>query len=103
MSQFIEKEWEKGSVTANRYGKANNKYVKNNDENKPSKYLTYLDANILYVWAMSQFTELLVVVHGWQKINYINNIDLPINQKRIILEVYKGILRNNMTYVRNIH
>ena len=36
------------SMTSNRYGKSNNKY------SKPQKYITYLDANNLYGWAMSK-------------------------------------------------
>lgn len=49
MYQFIEKGMRGGiSYIANRHGEANNKYMKTHDENKPSKYITYLDANKLY-------------------------------------------------------
>src|SRR5271156_6319068 len=43
------------SIITHRYAKANNKYMKEYAVDKPSSYVTYLDANNLYVWAMSEY------------------------------------------------
>ena len=41
------------SMISNRYSKANNKFMgKKFDPSQPSKFITYLDANNLYGWAM---------------------------------------------------
>ena len=53
MQLFIEKRMRGGmSYIAKRYSKANNKYMHSYDAKKPSKFITYLDANNLYGWAM---------------------------------------------------
>ena len=53
---FIEKGMRDGiSYIAMRYSKANNKYMKCYNSSKESKYITYLDANNLYGWAMTQY------------------------------------------------
>ena len=42
------------SVISHRTAEANTKYMKSYDPIKPSKYITYLDANSLYSWSMIQ-------------------------------------------------
>ena len=46
----------RGGIThiAKRYAEANNKYMKDYNPDKPSKYIQHLDANNLYGCAMSQ-------------------------------------------------
>ena len=75
MFQFIEKGMRGGvSYIANRYGKANDKYMEEHDENAPSKYIMYLDANNLYGWAMSQY--LPTGNFRWMTDKETNKIDL---------------------------
>ena len=53
---FIEKGLRGGiSYIAKRYAKANNKYINDYDPTKPSTFMTYLDMNKLYGWAMSEY------------------------------------------------
>ena len=90
MFQFIEKGLRGGiSYIANRYGKANNKYMKEYDEKAPSKYIMYLDANNLYGHAMSQY--LPTGGFKWMTQKQIDKIDLAKykedSKKGLILEV----------------
>ena len=99
MFQFIEKGLRGGiSYIANRYGKANNKYMKEYDEKAPSKYIMYLDANNLYGWAMSQY--LPTGGFKWLTEKQINNLNLAKYQedsnKGLILEV-------DLEYPRELH
>ena len=99
MFQFIEKGMRGGiSYIANRYGEANNKYMKEYDEKVPSKYIMYLDANNLYGWAMSQY--LPTGGFRWMTDKQINNIDLAKynenSKKGLILEV-------DLEYPKELH
>ena len=90
MFQFIEKGMRGGiSYIANRYGKANNMYMKEYDEKKPQKYICYLDSNNLYGWAMSQY--LPTGGFRWMSDKEIKRIDLgkykADGKKGLILEV----------------
>ena len=90
MFQFIEKGLRGGiSYIANRYGEANNKYMKKNDEKAPSKYIMYLDCNNLYGASMSQY--LPKGGFRWMTEKQINKIDLAKykedSEKGLILEV----------------
>ena len=90
MFQFIEKGMRGGiSYIANRYGKANNVYMKKYDEKAPSKYLMYTDANNLYGWAMSQY--LPTGGFRWMTEKQISKLDLAKynenSKKGLILEV----------------
>ena len=62
---FIEKGLRGGiSYNAKRYAKANNKYMNDHDPKKTSTFITYLDMNNLYGWAMSESIFLMVVLSG---------------------------------------
>ena len=76
MYQFIEKVMRGGvSYIANRYGKANNKYMNKYDEKAPSKYIMYLDANNLYGWAMIMSQYLPTGNFRWMTDKEISKID----------------------------
>ena len=56
-----------------RYAKANNKYMKNYNNNEQSSYIQYIDANNLYGWAMSK--KLPVNGFRWLDSEEINEIN----------------------------
>ena len=89
MYLFIEKGLRGGiSYIAKRYSKGNNKYTKNYDPKKPSKFITYLDMNNLYGWAISGY--LLYGGFTWLKNDDSFDVNSISKESRIgyILEVY---------------
>ena len=75
-----------------RYVKANNKYMKNYNNNEESSYIQYLDANNVYGWAMSK--KLPVNGFRWPDSDKIDEINEEFiknynenNNKGYILEV----------------
>ena len=99
MFQFIEKGIRGGvSYIANRYGKANNKYMEKYDEESPSKNIMYLDANNLYDWATSQY--LPTGNFRWMTDKEIIKIDLA----KYKTDSKKGlILEADLEYPRELH
>ena len=79
------------SMISNRYGKANNKYMgKSFIKKEPSKYITYLDANNLYGWAMSK----PLPTHGFK---WMNVSELHIWEK------HPCILEVDLEYPKSLH
>ena len=89
------------------YAKANNKYMKNYNNNEESSYIQYLDANNLYGWAMSK----KLPVNGFKWIN--NNELAEPSAKHVINEDFiknynendnKGyILEGDVKYPKRLH
>ena len=87
------------SIISNRYGEANNKYMKDYDKNKASKYLMYLDANNLYGAAMSE--NLPVHSFKWMTDQEINNI---FNNRIVqVWEKTPCILEVDLEYPEELH
>ena len=66
---FIEKGTRGGvSYITKRYTKANNEYICDYNSNKSSTFITYLDKNNLYGWAMSEYLP-------YEEFEWLKNVD----------------------------
>ena len=66
---FIEKGLRGGiSYIGKRYAKANNKYMSDYDPKKQSTFISYLDMNNLYGWAMSECLP-------YERFKWLENVD----------------------------
>ena len=88
------------SIISNRYGKANNKYMrKGYNKNLPSKYLMYLDANNLYGGAMSE----KLPTHGFKWLTEREKENLFNNQVLQVWEKTPCILEVDLEYPKELH
>ena len=88
------------SIISNRYGEANNKYMRKGfNKNKPSKYLMYLDANNLYGCGMSE----KLPTHGFKWL-LDREIEKLFNNRVIqVWEKIPCILEVDLEYPENLH
>ena len=91
------------SYIAKRYVKAHNKYMNDYDPKKQLTFISYLDMNNLYGWAMSEYLP-------YKESDWLKNIDefdvMSISEKSLtgyLLEVNLNILMNYMNYTMIIH
>ena len=69
------------SYFVKRYSEANNEYMKNYDPKIPSKFITYLDTNNLYGWAVSRYLP----YGGFKWLKNVDGFDVnSINEKCLI-------------------
>ena len=88
------------SMISNRYGKANNKYMKKGfNRNKLKKYLMYLDANNLYGCAMS----MKLPTHGFKWLTSGEMEKLFNNQVVQVWEKTPCILEVDLEYPEKLH
>ena len=88
------------SIISNRYGKANNKYMrKGYNKNIPSKYLMYLDENNLYGCGMS----MKLPTHGFKWLTGGEMEKLLNNQVLQVWEKTPCILEVDLEYPENLH
>ena len=75
---FTEKGLAGMSYIAKRYAKANNKYRNDYDAKKPSTFISYLDMNNSYAWAMTEYLP-------YERFKWLKNVDgfhlMSISQK----------------------
>ena len=96
---FIEKGMKGGvSYFNKKCSKTNNEYCSDYDSKKPEKYITYLDMNNLYGYAMSQYLP-------YANFKWVKNIN-EIEQKLMKIKSNNSIgyiLEVDLEYTQNLH
>ena len=94
---FVEKGTRGGvSYIAKRYAKANNKYMNDYNPEEPSIFITYLDKNNLYGWAMSEYLP-------YENFEWVKNVDefglMSVNKKSDV----GYLLEVDLEYHKELH
>ena len=87
------------SMISNRYGEANNKYMKGFNKKKPKQFLPYLDANNLYGCAMS----MKLPTHGFKWLTSKEMENIYNNQVLQVWEKTPCILEVDLEYPEKLH
>ena len=94
---FIEKGMREGiSYIGKRCSEANNKYMKNYDPKKRSKFITYLNMNNLYGWAMSGYLP----YGGFKWLKNVDGFDVNSISEKSLIGV---ILKDDLEYPDEIY
>ena len=83
------------SVISHRKSEANNKYMKSYDPQKPSKYITFLDANSLYPWAMNHYLP-------YRSFRWVNPDEFILKNVKPDSDI-RNILDVDLTYSKELH
>ena len=84
------------SYIAKEYAKANNKCMKVYDSKEPSKFITYLDSNNLYGWAMSEYLP----YGGYKWLKNVNEFDVMSVSEKSPIEY---IIEVDLKYTEELH
>ena len=94
---FIEKGLRGGfSYIAKRYAKSNNKYLNDYDPKKPSTFISYLDMNNLYGWAMSEY----LFCEGFKWLKNVDEFDVMSISKKSRIGYF---LKVDLEYTDELH
>ena len=96
---FVEKGKKRSiSYIAKKYSKTNNKCMNCYDDSTPNKYITYLDANNFYGWAISQYLP-------YSKFKWLNQKEIDKFDVSLIREnsLDRYILEVDLEYPDELH
>ena len=87
---LIEKGLKGISYIAKRYAKANNKHMNDYDPKKQSRFISYLDMNNLYGWAMSKYLP----YEGFEWLKNVDEFDvMSVSEKSLTGYFLEGDLK----------